>query len=58
MRFRAEILSFVAIYSAIGLRDDEIGARLGQALRRTSFPEILTRFCGATRIKSARLLAC
>ena len=38
--FRAEILSFVAIYSAIGLRDDEIGARLGQAMRRTSFPNL------------------
>ena len=38
--FRAEILSFVAIYSAIGLRDAEIGARLEQALRRTSFPNL------------------
>jgi protein-L-isoaspartate(D-aspartate) O-methyltransferase len=34
----AEILSFMAIYSAIGLRDHEIEMRLGQALRRTSFP--------------------
>jgi protein-L-isoaspartate(D-aspartate) O-methyltransferase len=38
--FRAEVLSFVAIYSAIGLRDAEIGARLEQALRRTSFPNL------------------
>jgi protein-L-isoaspartate(D-aspartate) O-methyltransferase len=38
--FRAAILSFVAIYSAIGLRDAEIGARLGQAMRRTSFPNL------------------
>ena len=37
---RAEVQSFVAIYSAIGLRDEEIGARLGQALRRTSFPNL------------------
>jgi protein-L-isoaspartate(D-aspartate) O-methyltransferase len=36
----AEILSFVAIYSAIGLRDPDIEARLGQALRRTSFPNL------------------
>ena len=36
----AEILSFVAIYSAIGLRDHDIEARLGQALRRTSFPNL------------------
>ncbi len=38
--FLAEILSFVAIYSAIGLRDRDIEARLGQALRRTSFPNL------------------
>jgi protein-L-isoaspartate(D-aspartate) O-methyltransferase len=38
--FLAEILSFVAIYSAIGLRDHDIEARLGQALRRTSFPNL------------------
>ena len=39
-RFSAEILSFVAIYSAIGLRDPGIEAGLGQALRRTSFPNL------------------
>jgi protein-L-isoaspartate(D-aspartate) O-methyltransferase len=39
-RFSAEVLSFVAIYSAIGLRDGAIEASLGQALRRTSFPNL------------------
>jgi len=38
--FSAEVLSFVAIYSAIGLRDAGIEASLGQALRRTSFPNL------------------
>ena len=38
--FSAEVLSFVAIYSAIGLRDSGIEASLGQALRRTSFPNL------------------
>ena len=38
--FSAEVLSFVAIYSAIGLRDHGIEACLGQALRRTSFPNL------------------
>jgi protein-L-isoaspartate(D-aspartate) O-methyltransferase len=38
--FSAEVLSFVAIYSAIGLRDEGIEASLGQALRRTSFPNL------------------
>ena len=36
----AEVLSFVAIYSAIGLRDAAIEAALGQAMRRTSFPNL------------------
>jgi protein-L-isoaspartate(D-aspartate) O-methyltransferase len=35
-----EVLSFVAIYSAIGLRDRSIEAALGQAMRRTSFPNL------------------
>ena len=39
-RFSAEVLSFVAIYSAIGVRDPGIEASLGQALRRTSFPNL------------------
>jgi protein-L-isoaspartate(D-aspartate) O-methyltransferase len=38
--FLAEVTSFVAIYSAIGLRDADIEASLGQALRRTSFPNL------------------
>ena len=38
--FSAEMLSFVAIYSAIGLRDQAIEVSLGQALRRTSFPNL------------------
>jgi len=38
--FTAEVLSFVAIYSAIGLRDAGLEASLGQALRRTSFPNL------------------
>lgn len=35
-----EVMSFVAIYSAIGLRDSGIEVLLGQALRRTSFPNL------------------
>ena len=38
--FLPEVISFVAIYSAIGLRDAAIEAELGQALRRTSFPNL------------------
>ena len=38
--FTAAVLSFVAIYSAIGLRDATIAASLGQAMRRTSFPNL------------------
>lgn len=38
--YRADVLSFVAIYSAVGLRDEEIAVRLGQAMRRTSFPAL------------------
>ena len=38
--FRAEVASFVAIYSAIGLRDEPMAERLGQAMRRTSFPNL------------------
>lgn len=39
-RFDAAVLSFIAIYSAVGLRDAEIGSRLGQAMRRTAFPNL------------------
>jgi protein-L-isoaspartate(D-aspartate) O-methyltransferase len=35
-----EVLSFVGIYSAVGLRDTAIEAALGQAMRRTSFPNL------------------
>ena len=35
-----EVLSFTAIYSAIGLRDAAIEAALGKAMRRTSFPNL------------------
>jgi len=38
--FVPEVFSFVAIYSAIGLRDETIEALLGQAMRRTSFPNL------------------
>jgi hypothetical protein len=38
--FLAAVQSFVAIYSAIGLRDPAIEASLGQAMRRTSFPNL------------------
>lgn len=35
-----EVLSFVAIYSAVGLRDASVAASLGHAMRRTSFPNL------------------
>jgi protein-L-isoaspartate(D-aspartate) O-methyltransferase len=38
--YSAEMLSFIAIYSAIGLRDPEMEARLGQAMRRIAFPNL------------------
>jgi hypothetical protein len=38
----ARPLTFVAIYSAIGLRDEAINARIGQALARNPFPRIQT----------------
>ena len=40
--FGARLLTFVAIYSAIGLRDEEINARIGQALARNPFPRLQT----------------
>ncbi len=33
-------LTFIAIYSGIGLRDDEMNMKLGQALMRTPFPPV------------------
>lgn len=35
-----EVTSFVAIYNAAGLRDLAVEATLGQAMRRTSFPNL------------------
>ena len=40
--FGVRPLTFVAIYSAIGLRDEAINARLGQALVRSPFPPVQT----------------
>ena len=39
-RFTAAMLSFIAIYSAVGLRDPVMEGKLGQAMRRTSFPNL------------------
>jgi protein-L-isoaspartate(D-aspartate) O-methyltransferase len=39
-RFEARLLTFVAIYSAIGLRDAGVNAELGRALARMPFPAI------------------
>jgi protein-L-isoaspartate(D-aspartate) O-methyltransferase len=36
----ARVLTFVAIYSAVGLRDETMNERLGKALMRTPFPRI------------------
>jgi len=37
-RLDARMLGYVAIYSGLGLRDDALNARLGEALRRTPLP--------------------
>jgi protein-L-isoaspartate(D-aspartate) O-methyltransferase len=42
-QFDARVVAPVAIYSAIGLRDDAANAQLGRALQRSMFPT-LTRF--------------
>jgi protein-L-isoaspartate(D-aspartate) O-methyltransferase len=34
------VVTFVAIYSAVGLRDEIIGAQLGRALQRNPFPRL------------------
>jgi len=39
-RWPAQVLTFVAIYSAVGLRDDALNAAIGQALARHPFPPI------------------
>ena len=38
--FAARVLTFVAIYSAVGLRDPAIATRLGDALRRSPIPRL------------------
>ena len=38
----ARTLTFVAIYSAIGIRDESLNARIGQALSRMPFPRLQT----------------
>jgi protein-L-isoaspartate(D-aspartate) O-methyltransferase len=38
--FDASVVTMVAIYSAIGLRDPELNTRLGEAMRRVPFPRI------------------
>jgi len=36
----ARVVTFIAIYSAIGIRDDGANARLGEALKRNPFPRL------------------
>jgi hypothetical protein len=36
----ARLLTFVAIYSALGLRDDDRNRAVGQAMQRQAFPAI------------------
>ncbi len=36
----ARVVTFVAIYSALGLRDDDLNRALGQAMQRNPFPPI------------------
>lgn len=36
----ARVVTFVAIYSALGLRDDDLNKALGQAMQRNPFPQI------------------
>jgi protein-L-isoaspartate(D-aspartate) O-methyltransferase len=38
--FDARVLTFVAIYSGIGLRDDGLNEQLGKALMRMPFPRL------------------
>jgi protein-L-isoaspartate(D-aspartate) O-methyltransferase len=39
-RFDARIITFVAIYSGIGVRDEARGAQLGEAMRKNPFPPL------------------
>jgi protein-L-isoaspartate(D-aspartate) O-methyltransferase len=36
----ARVVTFVAIYTAVGLRDEAMAARLGEAMRRSPFPQL------------------
>jgi protein-L-isoaspartate(D-aspartate) O-methyltransferase len=36
----ARMVSMVAIYSGVGLRDDVLNARLGEAMSRSAFPRL------------------
>jgi protein-L-isoaspartate(D-aspartate) O-methyltransferase len=38
--FDARVIGFVAIYSAVGIRDDAIGHQLGTALRKNPLPQL------------------
>jgi protein-L-isoaspartate(D-aspartate) O-methyltransferase len=38
--FDARVLGFVAIYNAVGLRDDAVAKQLGAALARNPFPPL------------------
>jgi protein-L-isoaspartate(D-aspartate) O-methyltransferase len=38
--FEARVLTFVAIYSGVGLRDETLNAQLGKALMRSPFPKL------------------
>ena len=38
--FSAQVLTFVAIYSALALRNDELNRRIGEALQRNPFPRL------------------
>jgi hypothetical protein len=38
--FAARVVTFVAIYSAVGLRDEQVNGLLGDALRRKPFPQL------------------
>lgn len=37
-RWQAKVIGFVAIYSALGIRDEEVGRQLGAVLAKTPFP--------------------
>ncbi len=38
--FEARVMTFIAIYSAIGVRDDAMNEQLGKAMMRTPFPRL------------------